>query len=272
VADGPEVPEHYSAHYREFAAGVYAEARRAAYVQDVGQNSYLTVDELDRFAVDLQLGSSSRLLDVACGSGGPALHLVQLTGCQVVGVELYDEAVSCGNDSARRAGLEDRASFVRADASQPLPLETGAFDAIVCVDSIHHLAGREQVLADWARLLGPGGRLLFTDPVVITGVLDSDELAIRTSIGYIVFVPLSENERLLTVAGLSLLAVRDTTDEFAVVARRRSDARSERAQALRRVEGDQAFDGRQRFFDLVAKLAFERRLGRFVFLAEKPTS
>jgi hypothetical protein len=36
----------------------------------------------------------------------------------------------------------------------------------------------------------------------------------------------------------------------------------ERAEALRRIEGDAAFDGRQRFFDVVATLARERRLSR----------
>jgi hypothetical protein len=51
---------------------------------------------------------------------------------------------------------------------------------------------------------------------------------------------------------------------------RRCDARADRAPALRRIEGDDTFEGRQRFFDIVARLASERRLGRFVYLAERP--
>jgi SAM-dependent methyltransferase len=270
VVDGPQVTDHYGAQYREFAADVYAEFRRAAFGQDVGQNSWLTADELERFAVELQLGSSSRLLDVGCGSGGPALHLVGLTGCQVVGIELYDEAVTNANQTAREAGLADRATFRQADASQTLPFDAGGFDAVVCIDAINHLPDRRRVLADWARLLRPGARLLFTDPVIITGILHSNELAIRTSIGYFLFVPPGENDRLLAAAGLTVFGVQDTTSELAVIARRRCDARGERAQVLRRIEGDETFDGRQRFFDMVARLARERRLSRFVYLAEKP--
>ena len=46
--------------------------------------------------------------------------------------------------------------------------------------------------------------------------------------------------------------------------------RAERAQVLRRLEGEEAFERRQRFLDIVATLARERRVSRFAFLAEKP--
>jgi SAM-dependent methyltransferase len=271
VAERPEVIDHYGAHYRDFAADVYTEVRRAAFGEDVGQNSWLTLDELDRFVSRLQLRPSAHLLDVACGSGGPSLHVARRTGCRVVGVELYEEAVAEGARLAREAGLEEQVSFLQADASETLPFEDGSFDAILCIDSINHLPDRTRVLGDWARLLRPGGRLLFTDPVVITGTLDSEELAIRTSIGYFLFVPADENERLLASAGLILVDVEDTTAHLAEIARRRRDARAQRAKALREIEGDAAFDGRQRFFDVVATLAEERRLSRFADTAEKQT-
>jgi hypothetical protein len=75
VADKPEVAEHYSAYYRGFAAEVYNTVRREAFGVDVGQNSWLTGHELERFGSALRLRPTTRLLDVACGSGGPALHL-----------------------------------------------------------------------------------------------------------------------------------------------------------------------------------------------------
>src|SRR5262249_23054452 len=157
-----EVAEHYRAHYRDFAADVYGDVRREAFGVDVGQNSWLTVDELERFGSLLKLRPSAHFLDVACGSGGPMLHLVRLTDCEAVGVELYEEAVATGRRAAVDAGLEERATFVCADASRDLPFESGSFDAVLCVDAINHLPDRCGVLTEGARLLRPGGDGFFS--------------------------------------------------------------------------------------------------------------
>ena len=271
MAERPEVVDHYGAHYQAFAADVYGEVRRAAFGEDIGQNSWLTVDELDRFLSRLDLRPGIRLLDVGCGSGGPTLHIARQMGCHVVGVELSEEAVAEATRLAHEAGLETRASFLQADASEPLPFEDGSFEALICIDVINHLPDRAGMLGDWARVLRSRGRLLFTDPVVITGVLDSEELAIRTSIGYFLFVPPGETERLLADAGLTVVDVEDTTDHLAEIARRRHTARAAHADALREIEGDAAFKGRQRFFDVVAVLAHDRRLSRFAYTAERQT-
>jgi SAM-dependent methyltransferase len=267
----PEVAEHYSAHYRDFAAEVYGDVRREAFGVDIGQNSWLTVDELERFGSLLELRPSALFLDVACGSGGPMLHLVRLADCGAVGVELYEEAVAAGRRAAVDAGLEERVTFACVDAGRRLPFESESFDAVLCVDAINHLPDRGGVLTEWARLLRPGGRVLFTDPVVPTGPLSSEEIAIRASIGYFLFLPPGENERVLTEAGLEVVSVEDTTAHLAEIARRRFDARASHAAELVRVEGGEAFDGRQRFFDLVATLAHQRRLSRFVYAAVCPS-
>ena len=271
MSESPEVAGQYSAHYGQFADEVHGQVRKAAFGEDIGQNSWLTRDELSRFARWLGLGRSSRLLDVACGSGGPALHLVRLTGCEIVGVELYEEAVATANRIAVEAGLEPRARFVQADASAPLPFEDGGFDAILCVDAINHLTGRQRLLTDWARLLTAGGRLLFTDPLIVTGMLGSDEIAARTSIGYGLFAPLGENERVLAESGLQVVTVEDPTESMAAIALRRYRAREQYEEKLRETEGDDTFEGRQRFFDVAAILSGERRLSRYVYVAVKPS-
>jgi len=44
-------------------------------------------------------------------------------------------------------------------------------------------------------------------------------------------------------------------------------ARQRREVDLRRIEGDETFEGQQRFLEVAARLAAERRLSRFAFRA-----
>jgi SAM-dependent methyltransferase len=270
MRDEPEATSHYGSYYRDFAADVYAEIRREEFGEDIGQNNWQTRAELDGFAAQLELGPDVQLLDVACGAGGPGLHLARVSGCAVTGVDREAAGLANGRRLARETGIGARARFVQADASLPLPLADGSFDAILCLDALNHLPGRAGVFADWARLLAPGGRLLVTDPVTITGLVASEELAIRSSIGYFDFAPPGEDERLLIAAGLTVVAAEDLTETVAGVALRRHGERDQRAEALRRVEGDEPFERRQRFIQMVAALARERRISRFAYLAQKP--
>jgi ubiquinone/menaquinone biosynthesis C-methylase UbiE len=269
VSEAEEVVDLYAASYGGFASDVYAEVRREAFGEEVGQNSWLTREELDRFASELELRTSSRVLEIGCGSGGPALHLVRSAGCELVGIDLNEEGVANATRMAHEAGLEGRASFTRADGGQTLPFEADSFTSVLCVDTVNHLTDRPRVLGEWWRVLVPRGRLLFTDPITVTGPLGSDEIAIRASIGYFLFVPHGEDERLLNDAGFRVLSVEDATENMAELAGRWLTARAGREETLREIEGDETFEGQQRFLEVAATLARERRLSRFVYLAEK---
>lgn len=258
---------YYDANYGHFRETLYAEIRREAFGEDIGQNSWLTAGEQDRFIGWLGLGASSRLLDIACGSGGPTLRIAEKSGAAVHGVDIHADAIDAARRQAADRGLADRATFEVVDASPPLPMPDESFDAVMCIDAINHLPDRPTVLAEWLRVLNPGGRLLFTDPIVVTGALTHEEIAIRSSIGFFLFVPSDLDDRLLRDAGFAVERREDVTQNMADVARAWHDARARRDADLRRVEGDDTFDGQQRFLDVAACLAAERRLSRFVYLA-----
>jgi len=261
--------DHYGANYGQFAARIYAEIRAAAFGEDIGQSSWLTADEHDCFISWLELDSESRLLDVACGSGGPSLRAARRSGCRVHGIDLHDDAVKTARRQAEEAGLTDRATFEQVDAGETLPFADAAFDALICVDAINHLPDRAQTLREWARILKPGGRLVFTDPIVVTGPLSSEEMAVRSSIGFFLFVPPHLDAEFLAAAGFTLVTQEDRTDNMARLARSREVARAARAAELRQIEGEETFAGQQRFFDVAARLAETRRLSRIAFQARR---
>ena len=265
----PAASRHYDANYGNFQTELYAQIRREAFGEDIGQSSWLTSDEQDKFLRWLKLSPGKNMLDVACGSGGPVLRIAALTGCSVVGVDVHEQAIATANSLAAQRDLTPCAKFQVADATAQLPFPDASFDAITCIDAINHLPNRPLILADWARLLKPGGRLLFTDPITVTGPLTNAEIAVRSSIGFFLFVPRGYDERVIEQSRLRLLVNEDVTPNMAEVAERRRAARASRAADLREIEGDQTYEGQQEFFAVAARIAREGRLSRFLFAAEK---
>ncbi|MBT8401947.1 MAG: class I SAM-dependent methyltransferase [Rhodothermia bacterium] len=261
--------DHYGSQYGNFETDLYAQIRSETYDEDIGQNGWLTAAEQDLFVKWLDLGPDSRLLDVACGSGGPTLRIATLTGCSVAGVDIHDDGIRNAQHIAKERGLVEQATFQQADGATRLPFADTTFDAVMCIDAINHLPDRERVLTEWHRVLKPGGRLLFTDPIIVTGPLTDKEIAIRASIGFFLFVPDGTDDRMLKSAGFEILRRENRTSNMADVAERWRHARGRRENDLRRAEGDADFDGQQLFFSVCAKLANERRLSRIAYCARR---
>jgi len=104
MASGGRDTRQYDTTYGRFADELYASIRRETCGEDIGQNSWLTADELRAFCEWLELGPSSELLEVASGSGGTALFTAAKTGCRVTGVDMHATGVAAGNEAARERG------------------------------------------------------------------------------------------------------------------------------------------------------------------------
>ena len=268
-ANPPTSVAHYNVNYGNFKADVYAQIRQEAFGEDIGQNSWHTAEEQDRFLSWLELDQGKRLLDVACGAGGPALRIAANSGCSVTGVDVHQQALNTARSLAAERGLAGRAEFRVVDATQPLPFPDAHFDAITCIDAINHLADRPGILAEWTRVLKPGGRVLFTDPIIVTGPLTNTEISVRTSAGFYLVVPRGYDELVLAQSGLRLLTNEDVTENMARIAEARHAARAARSAALREIEGDGAYGDEQEFLAVTGRLAREGRLSRFVYCAAK---
>jgi ubiquinone/menaquinone biosynthesis C-methylase UbiE len=95
------------------------------------------------------------VLDAACGTGRYAAYLVA-RGHRVVGVDSSPEML----DRARARVPE--ATFVRGDLHR-LPLTDGAVDVVVCALALVHVPSVAPVMAEFARVLRPGGHVVISD-------------------------------------------------------------------------------------------------------------
>ena len=255
--------------YSHFTDQVLDLVRKETFGTDIGQNSWVTVDEYERLLPWLNLAAHEHVLEVASGSGGPALYLARTTGCRVTGIDANESGVATASQMAAKSGDAQRVRFSLVDANADLPFENDAFDALLCIDSMNHFPDRLAVFREWHRVLRIGRRALFTDPVVLTGPVTNDELALRSSIGLFLFVPSGLNERLIEQAGFRLIRQEDVTDNAALVAGRWHRARHAHKNDLVRIEGEERFEGLQRFFEAVHTLTSQKRLSRIAYVAEK---
>lgn len=101
------------------------------------------------------------VLDAGCGQGKSFKLLHQaFAPSQLIGLDADPQSLVCSKAEAERAGIEvqlissDCAAIKRADAS---------VDILFCHQTFHHLVEQEQALAEFYRVLKPGGLLLFAE-------------------------------------------------------------------------------------------------------------
>jgi SAM-dependent methyltransferase len=127
--------------------------------------SYTTQEE-DPYCADFEFPAMTelmpdvagkRVLDAGCGHGRYAEWLIE-RGADVVAV---DENTSMLDHARRRIG--DRAEIRQADITEPIEFaESNAFDGVVCGLSLHYVKDWRQPFRTFARILRPGGFLVFS--------------------------------------------------------------------------------------------------------------
>jgi SAM-dependent methyltransferase len=254
--------------YEEFDSPLMRKVRLEAYGEDIGQHSWVTVDDLRTDIARLGLSRSSRLLDLGCGPCGPLTSVLRSVGCQGTGVELSAPALASGRDRAVSLGVDGLATLHEADLDEPLPLASGSFDAAMSFDVVLHLRDRVAVFREVSRTLVPGGRFVFTDAGVLTGSISNEEVLRRSPHGFTQFAASGFNERALELAGFRLLETEDRTASLLKNATGRLRATLAHRAELEEVEGVPLFERQLRYLETVIALSRRGAVARTMYLAE----
>ena len=144
---------------RTAAAQLFFDARAPEW--DAIRSLHVAEDEVETaIRAVLHDGAIGRLVDIGTGTG----RMIELLGpdaASVVGIDRSPEMLRFARARMGRAGIE-RADLRQGDM-YALPLADAAADTVVLHQVLHYAQAPASAIAEAARLIGPGGRLLIVD-------------------------------------------------------------------------------------------------------------
>ena len=183
------------------------------------QDHYGGLAAVDALARRAGVGPASRVLDVCAGLAGPARFLASRRGSSVVALELH-AGRAAGAARLNRLVKQTRVSVVRADATS-LPFTAGAFDACLSQEALLHVADKPAVLRECHRVLGPAGRLAFTDWIAFPSLADRERQRLWEWMAATTLQTLDSYRLLLGHAGFTAVEAEDLSGEWRAIVRRR---------------------------------------------------
>ena len=121
-------------------------------------NGAIWAEHWHRYCAVAPLAAGRRVLDAACGEGYGSDYLATFAQ-QVTGVDVSDAAARHARERYRRSNLRFVAASVAA-----LPMADASVDLVVSFETIEHLAQQAEMLAEFRRVLAPGGALVLSSP------------------------------------------------------------------------------------------------------------
>jgi ubiquinone/menaquinone biosynthesis C-methylase UbiE len=152
-------------------------------------------------AVVAEMPDGAAILDVPCGGGLAFRALDSRQRVRYVAADLSPGMLRRARQVAERRGL-DQVEFVEADI-ESLPFDDASFDLCVCFNGLHCFNRPEAALAELARCLRPGGRLVGDSAIRGAGRRYDALIAVYSRAGVFGRVPdLAELGSWLEAAGL----------------------------------------------------------------------
>lgn len=113
----------------------------------------------------LDVTPDMNVLDVGCGLGGTARHIVHRYGAAVTGIDLTEAFVATAKALNDRLHLSERIVLHTASAAD-LPLENNSVDLACMFHVGMNISDKDAVMAEVARVLRQGGRFALFDVMV----------------------------------------------------------------------------------------------------------
>jgi SAM-dependent methyltransferase len=99
-----------------------------------------------------------RVLDFGCGSGPLSVLCAQHGARSVTGIDLSSTSIARAKSLVN--GTDGKINFILEESADRISLPDNSVDVIVCFDVMEHVMNYQALIAEWARVLSPGGCVL----------------------------------------------------------------------------------------------------------------
>jgi 27-O-demethylrifamycin SV methyltransferase len=158
--------EHYQQAQENLALVSGEDLHFVGYFENQDDSLPTALRNLNRlFATKASVTPSDLVLDVGCGTGGPACHLAETVGCRVVGIDIGDSQLERARKLATAKHLTHLVNFYHQDATQMF-FQPQQFDVALLMGSASNIRTKEKLFAECARVTKEQGRLVLGDVIM----------------------------------------------------------------------------------------------------------
>ena len=223
------------------ARGIAREHISEEVLQLHDQDHYGGTAAVDRLMAEAGVTAADRVLDICSGLGGPARYLAWKTGCQVTGIDLTASRVEGATALTEAAGLADKVRFRQGNALA-LPFGDASFTLAISQEAFAHIPNKPTLVAGIARVLQPGGRLVFSDILSRERLGEHDARRLFDGMRFSEIATEADYRGWLSATGMDIVNVTDLSEEWTrILVERHAMYRSLREQTVARL-GLEHFD------------------------------
>lgn len=177
-------------------------------------------EEVREIVGDLDLAGRS-VLDIGCGTGGPAIVLARELGAGgVVAIDVEPQVLARAARHAETAGVAGAIEFKLVEPG-PLPFADASFDVVFSKDALVHIPDKAAVYREVLRVLRPGGAFAASDWLGGDNTRTAPEWALVQEIGTLdlTMVTAPETAAVMSAAGFETVSTRDRNAWYAELLR-----------------------------------------------------
>ncbi len=195
------------------ARGVPLEELSEDVLMEHDQDHFGGLEATDILAEAAGIGSTSRVLDVCSGVGGPARYLAHRYGCRVTGIDLTASRHETAIRLTRLVKLDHLVEFHCANALA-MPFADEAFDVVIGQEAWAHVPDKAGLISECVRVLRRGGRIAFTDILARTSLTPPVAERLTREMAFVSIASLDEYRSLLEQAGCEVVRCDDLSAEW----------------------------------------------------------